>query len=111
LPPDADDPASRERQYWLAAAALQRGDASAAAAEAARGLTLLGDRANDELRWRLAAVAAVAARQQGDQAAATRLSADARAASDRLRTTWRTDLDTYERRPDLAELIRKKEQR
>lgn len=111
LPPDADDPATRERQYWLAAAALQRGDAAAAAAEAGRGLTLLGDRANDELRWRLAAVAAVAARQQGDQAASARLSADARAASDRLRTTWRTDLDTYERRPDLAELIRKKEQR
>ena len=113
LPPaasDADQVAARERQYWLAAAALRHGDGANSAVEAERGLALLGDLPNDELRWRLAAVGAAAARQRGDSAAASRLASASREALGRLRTIWKTDLDAYERRPDLAEWIEKKEQ-
>lgn len=110
LPPDPDKAAARERQYWLAAAALLAGEAAAATTEADRGLALLGDIDNAELRWRVAGVGAAAARQRGDAAAAARFAGISRDAMERLRTTWRTDLDTYQRRPDLADLIGKKEQ-
>ena len=50
-----------ERHYWRAAAALERGRAAVALAEAERGLSLLGALSNDELRWRLAALGALAA--------------------------------------------------
>jgi tetratricopeptide (TPR) repeat protein len=110
LPPDPDKPATRERQYWLAAAALRAGDAAAATAEAERGLTLLGDTENHELRWRLGAVGSMAARQRGDAANAARYAGITRDAMGHLRTTWKTDFDTYQRRPDLADLIGKKEQ-
>ena len=105
-----DQIAASEQHYWIAAAALQRGGAAAAAAGADRGIALLGDLPNDELRWRLAAIGAAAARQRGDHTAAARLTAVSRDAIGRLRVTWKTDLDAYERRPDVVDLI-KKEQR
>lgn len=79
-----------------------------AAAEAAAGLTLLTGIDNDELRWRLAAVAACAARSLDDVATARHMSDMARAAYGRLRSAYQTDFATYERRPDVADL-RKRE--
>ena len=108
VPARADKTSARERQYWLAAAALRRGDAPAAAAEANRGFELLGEIPNDELRWRLAVIGSTAARQRGDGAGAARMADMAREAAARLRTTWKHDADRYERRPDLVDL-RKKE--
>ena len=77
--------------------------------EAERGLSLLGTLPNDELRWRLAAIGAAAARHRGDTAAAAVLSTSARDALARLRTAWKTDVDPYERRPDLAALVKKEQ--
>jgi tetratricopeptide (TPR) repeat protein/tRNA A-37 threonylcarbamoyl transferase component Bud32 len=105
----ADPSTLRERQYWIAVAALLRKDARTAAAEAANGLKMLGGIPNDELRWRLAAVAAAAARSLGDAQAARQMSETSRGAYERLRASFGAELTTYERRPDLADL-RKREQ-
>jgi hypothetical protein len=104
----ADKTSARERQYWLAAAALRDGDAPAATAAVNRGFELLGDIPNDELRWRLAVIGSAAARKRGDSATAARMADIARQATERLRTTWKNDADRYERRQDLVDL-RKKE--
>ena len=95
---------ARERHYWRAAAALQRRDATTALDEAVRGLTKLGTLPNDELRWRLAAVGALAARASGDTARATTLDATARRALAQVRADWKTHFDSYARRTDIADL-------
>jgi tetratricopeptide (TPR) repeat protein len=94
----------RERQYWLAATALARGQARDALTEAERGLEMEGDASNDERRWRLAANGAIAAQIQGDAARARELRRRATEAFERLRKSWGPDLQDYERRPDLLEL-------
>jgi tetratricopeptide (TPR) repeat protein/predicted Ser/Thr protein kinase len=109
VPNDVDRTTARERQYWIAAASLQTGDAATAATEAQRGLSLLGSLPNDELRWRLAAIGAAAARRRGDAAMAATLSTIARDSLTHLRTTWKTDAEAYERRPDLAEIVKKEQ--
>jgi tetratricopeptide (TPR) repeat protein len=101
----ADPAPARERQYWLAATALEQGKAAQALAEAERGLELLGEMSNDELRWRLAAVGTLALRAAGKADRARELRALADKALVRLRSDWPNGLDTYEKRPDLAELI------
>ena len=110
LPPGADaslhgvEPSyAREAHYWRGAAALAARDPKRALAEARAGLSLLGALANDELRWRLAAIGAIAARRL-DDAAAAGLEDTARAALDRLQREWGQDAAAYEHRGDLAEL-------
>ena len=76
-----------------------------ALAEAERGLELLGEMSNDELRWRLAAVGAVAPRSRGQADKARAMRASARKALVRLRSDWPDGVDNYQKRPDLAELI------
>jgi tetratricopeptide (TPR) repeat protein/tRNA A-37 threonylcarbamoyl transferase component Bud32 len=95
---------ARELHYWLAMAALERGDPRAAAEEVARGLDLLGTLSNDELRWRLDAAGAAAARLLDDGKTAARMSASARAALDRLRTGWAADFSFYGQRADVVYL-------
>ena len=102
--PTADRTLLRERHYWIALAALERGDAAAAMTEIKQGLALLGDLSNDELRWRLAAVGAVSARITGDEKAMTDLTAAAKAALGRVRSTWNADFQTYVQRADLIYL-------
>ena len=107
--PDPDEasisPAfARERQYWRAATALERGNAAAARSEAERGLQLLGDLSNDELRWRLAALATLALRTLGQPDRAREMSGRAAQAFGRLRSSWPAGNEAYEKRPDLAEL-------
>jgi tetratricopeptide (TPR) repeat protein len=109
LAEDADRAVARERQYWIAAAALEAGDAGAAADAVQRGLSLLGDLPNDELRWRLCAVGEAAARRRGDAHAAAPLGTNARESLTRLRTAWKSDAERYERRPDLTGLVKKEQ--
>ena len=94
----------RERQYWLVATALARGRAREAVIEAEQGLEMAGDATNDERRWRLAAVGAIAAQTLGDGPRARELRLRATEALSRLRASWRGDIQEYERRPDLSEL-------
>jgi serine/threonine protein kinase len=99
------DPAlARERQYWRAAVLLERGNATGALAEADRGLQLVGQMSNDELRWRLAALGALALRAMGDSGRERDMLSRAEQALARLRSNWPTGIEAYEKRPDLAEL-------
>jgi tetratricopeptide (TPR) repeat protein/predicted Ser/Thr protein kinase len=93
---------AREARFWRGAAALEAHDAPRALAESRAGLALLASLPNDELRWRLAAVGALAARQTGDAAAAADLIHSAREAFARLRSAWANDIVPYERRADIA---------
>jgi tetratricopeptide (TPR) repeat protein/tRNA A-37 threonylcarbamoyl transferase component Bud32 len=103
-PSDTDRTLVRERQYWVAAAAWGRGDHEAALAESAKGLALLGQSANHELQWRLAAVGAAAARAAGDQVRLTELSRVSREAFERVKAGWKSDFKSYEERADLSQL-------
>ena len=97
----------RERRYWTAFAALEQGKFDQALLEADAGLAALGTMPHDELRWRLAAVGKAAAQAGKNAARASALDATARAALDRVRTAWKTDTESYFRRPDL-EYLRKR---
>jgi len=68
------------------------------------GLAQLDAIPNDELRWRLASVAAVAARRQGDARTGEAMAGTAHDAFERLRSAWKEDFRSYESRPDLADL-------
>ena len=106
-----DPTVGRERIYWLAAAALHRGDWQGAYSGASSGLTLLGDRSNDELRWRLATICAIAAQRLGNQSIVTGLINTAHTALGRLEAQWQGDFASYRQRPDLVDLIRRAEQK
>jgi tetratricopeptide (TPR) repeat protein len=104
-PVQSTEPATdRERQYWIAAAAVARGDGRAALAAAAIGLERASKIGNDELAWRLAAIGAAAARIVGDQEQERALKVRAIAFRKRLRTSWGIQATRYEQRPDLVEL-------
>jgi len=108
-PPAAAEPGvspalARERQYWRAAAAYERGRLAAALADAEHGLALLGEMSNDELRWRLATIGTLALRALGDVDRAGEMRGRADGALARLRARWPSGVEIYEKRPDLAEL-------
>ena len=103
-PTDIEPSLARERHYWLAAAALQRGEDTRAIAEAADGLALLGSMSNDELRWRLAAIGGLALRKAGNAPRLPEMTTTSQQAVERLRAQWKADFGPYERRMDLAEL-------
>jgi tetratricopeptide (TPR) repeat protein/predicted Ser/Thr protein kinase len=100
----AEHAAAREAYYWRAAAALAARDFTGALAEARRGSALLGSIPNDELRWRLAAVAATAASQIPDRPTADAMRAQAREAIARLESAWGYDTTSYRKRADLVQL-------
>jgi tetratricopeptide (TPR) repeat protein len=106
-PPDAphDRSIARELRYWRATAALSRDDPALAVEEARTGLELLRDVPNDELRWRLAAVAAIGSERLGKAPESAQFSAASRAALDRIRKAWGADFRRYAARADLSELI------
>lgn len=93
----------RERRYWIAAAHLARGDAANALGVASVDIDRLHTE-NDELRWRLAAVAASAAKELGDPAQYEALRVKAAEALNRLRTSWGSHARAYESRQDLIPL-------
>jgi hypothetical protein len=96
---DVDRVLAAERQYWFALAGVERSDSQAAANAAASGLALLGNLTNDELRWRLAALAAAGARVPEE---ADRYRATATEALNRVRLMFSTAAAMYETRPDLV---------
>ena len=77
-----------EQAYWLGAAALIRGGWKAASDASRRGLSRLGSTPNDELRWRLSAVAGMAARDGADAEGAASHVEEARASLARLRQAF-----------------------
>jgi hypothetical protein len=103
LPADMNAVVAREAGYWLAAAALEHGDAPAAQAEASRALASLGNTTNNELRWRLEAVVAAAAKSRGGTQGAG-ASGRAQAAVNGIRAGWKEAFAAYETRPDLMAL-------
>ena len=108
LPDAPHDPAlARELRYWRAAGALERSDPASALEEAFEGLKLLGDVPNDELRWRLTAIAALASRRLGDVQKSAEMAGSARAVLERIKGTWGADFSRYAERPDLSALTRR----
>jgi tetratricopeptide (TPR) repeat protein/predicted Ser/Thr protein kinase len=95
---------ARDRHYWLAAAALHRGRFAAALEEARTGLTSLGALPNDQLRWQLALVGAIAAREARAPEQVADLTAIAGDAEARLRAEWRENFETFARRRDVSYL-------
>jgi tetratricopeptide (TPR) repeat protein len=108
-PANLDPTAARERLSGVALAAVHRGQPADALDLATSGLKLLGNRSNDELRWRLAAVGSVAARQLGNQSIFAGLSTTAREALARVRTQWQSDYQSYAQRRDLEDLRKRAE--
>jgi tetratricopeptide (TPR) repeat protein len=99
-----DPSTTRECQYWLAAAALARGDTHAALAAATAGLEQATKIGSDELAWRLAAIGSAAARGEADEEQRRALRTTAAARLARLRGAWGNQARRYEQRPDLTEL-------
>jgi len=105
MPMGPADPASaRERQYWIAATALARGDNRTAHTVASSAVDNAAKATNDELKWRLAAIGSIAARRSGDAEQGRALRAVATAALDHLRSSWGPAASAYEQRPDLDSL-------
>jgi tetratricopeptide (TPR) repeat protein len=105
--PNAGAALARERAYWLAATALERGDGPSALAAALGGLERLGALPFDELRWRLAAVGAAAAGLSKDATRRAELAAIARQALQNVEKSWKSDFETYGKRADVVYLIRR----
>ena len=91
-----------ERAYWLAMAGLARNDGPGASGAATEGLAALGSLSNEEVRWRLAAVAAAAARVNSDTAATGRFQATARPLFAKVEQAFAAQARTYGERPDSA---------
>jgi hypothetical protein len=104
LPEGAEPTPLRERNYWLAAAALERGDLKTALAEVDRGFELLRNQSNDELRWRLSAIGATAAREAGDTKRSADLARRGRAALEAVKKSWGDTFAAYAQRSDLLNL-------
>jgi hypothetical protein len=93
-----------DRLYWDAATRLAAGDAKGALSAAELNAGSLA--ASFEAEWRVAAVAAIAAKRVNATDKAAEYSARARQALRRLRDAWKEHAGDYERRPDLVELLR-----
>jgi tetratricopeptide (TPR) repeat protein len=104
LPPSLDPATARERQYWIVAAMLARGDKTQARAAAQAAIGQATKIGSDELTWRLAAVGSAAARAEGNREQQDALRHIAVAALGRMRVSWGDHVRTYLQRPDLIEL-------
>ena len=93
-----------ERDYWLALAAVAGGDARNTRTVAEDGLAGLGSRTHDELRWRLKALAAIGAKDGGDEPHAAATLQEARATLARVRQALAKDATAYDARPDFVYL-------
>jgi tetratricopeptide (TPR) repeat protein len=97
---------AREIRYWeIAALAAQRQFDDVLDGVLAQ-LADESTRVSGEFRWRIAALGAAAAQQQGNQSVSARLSADATKALDELRPALKEYVADYLTRPDLARLRR-----
>ena len=96
-----------EWAYWRAAAALERQQPALALEEVNRALGVHGPPPPDEVRWRLAALGSVAARELKNAELATQLGEMSQEAVERLRATWKGDFAEYGKRSDVVYLIRR----
>lgn len=97
----------REVRYWDLAARLAANDADAALSGVEETLGSKGATVSYEFEWRVAAIGAAAARQVRDVERQRVFSERAQRALGRLRNEWKSDVASYEARPDLSELRRK----
>ncbi len=98
---------SGEARYWTLYARLISGDARATLTGAEEAL---GDEKvipSAELEWRLAALAAAAARELKDATRADVMSGRAAKAAATLRALWKDAVPAYAKRPDLADLAKR----
>jgi tetratricopeptide (TPR) repeat protein len=100
---DSDPIVVAERSYWLAAAALTRGDMPAARAWASDALALLSV-ANDELRWRLNAIHDASQPHASVPSASTLGVGNVRESFEQVRARFGSAFATYQSRPDLVDL-------
>lgn len=102
--PSAMEP---EPLYWSAYARLLRGDAAGALDGAQKALAERHARRSKEYEWRMAALGAAAARELRDEDRAQTLKTRAEGALQQVREAWKGAASAYERRPDLADLMRR----
>jgi tetratricopeptide (TPR) repeat protein len=106
LPPPPEMTDSPEGFFWDLAARLASGDAKTVLEEATGRLERPEGIASYEYEWRLAALAAAAARRVGAEDRARDLTARARRGLDRLRAEWRDHAAAYLAIPYITQLIR-----
>ena len=103
-PAAAPGPDVLELWYWQTLEAWWRRDVEAAWTRANTGLAAAQAGSNDELSWRLAALASTAARARGQQADAARMATVASQTRDRIRARWSGAFAAYAARADLKQL-------
>ncbi len=94
----------RDLVYWQALESSERGDHEATWAHVTRGLALADGIGNDELAWRLAAIACGSTPARGDTPGLAPMRQRVEVARQRLRERWQAALDRYDARPDLKRL-------
>ncbi len=99
-------PAGRELRYWTLLTRLAQRDPRGAQAGAEETLAAPEATVSYEFEWRIAAIGAAAARQSRDGERQHRFVERAERAAARLRQEWKTDVASYEARPDLVQLRR-----
>jgi tetratricopeptide (TPR) repeat protein/predicted Ser/Thr protein kinase len=104
--PDSLSPSSRELRYWTLLTRLARRDARGALEGAEQTLATPDGAVSYEFEWRIAALAGAAARELHDAARQQAFVDRAQRAETRLRQEWKSDVASYEARPDLMELRR-----
>jgi len=100
-------PIGRELRYWDLMARLSH---SPPADVLTRVTEVLADKnaaVSYEFGWRIGAIGAAAARAVKDNEREGTFRTDAQRALERLRKEWKSDVASYESRPDLTELRRK----
>jgi tetratricopeptide (TPR) repeat protein len=103
---DADSPTGRELRLWRAAALLAVGDPTAAAADLDAVLGVTDSVGGDELQFRAAGLAAMAAAARADQNRASSRARQAAASLERMREAWtREHAEPYERRRDIQRIL------
>jgi tetratricopeptide (TPR) repeat protein len=94
----------RELSYWIGQTLLVRREAALAYSVASAALAEPGTQGNSELGWRLAGVAALAARRRAALTDGASMSARANTAIQQLTAAWQAHADAYFARPDLRAL-------
>ncbi|MEN3337716.1 MAG: hypothetical protein V7647_1392 [Acidobacteriota bacterium] len=104
--PDSLSPSGREVRYWTLLTRLAHGDARGALAGAEQTLAAPDGWVSYEFEWRIAAIGAAAARQLRDGPRQHAFVDRAQRAAARLRHEWKSDVASYDARPDFMELRR-----
>ena len=106
-PAGSVSPAGRELRYWDLMGRLVNGSPVDVLTRVDATLAEKNAATSDEFRWRIAAIGAAAARALHNVERENALMADAQNALERIRKEWKSDLSSYEGRPDLTDLRRR----